>query len=120
MPNFKSTAKNKPVRRRTRSDKGYAGEHHESSGNIFKDLERSDEEANNLLIRSRLMMAIEDIIKEHDWTQAQAAQTVGVARPRVAELLGGRIDLFSVDTLIKYLNRLGKRVNIIIDGHEVA
>jgi predicted XRE-type DNA-binding protein len=98
----------------------YPGEHFESSGNAFKDMGKSDDEADNVLMRSTLMIAIEEIISEHGWTQAEAAKVIGVARPRIAELCGSRIDLFTIDTLVKYLNKLGKKVTLTIADRDVA
>jgi predicted XRE-type DNA-binding protein len=92
----------------------------ESSGNVFKDMGKGDDEANNLLLRSDLMIAIERIIKDQGWTQARAAKLMGLAQPRIAELCSGRIDLFTIDTLIKYLNKLGKEVTINIHNSKVA
>ncbi|MBI4534568.1 MAG: XRE family transcriptional regulator [Candidatus Melainabacteria bacterium] len=120
MPISKNTAKRKPSKARARASNSYQREHYVSSGNVFTDMGKSEEEANNLFMRSTLMIAIEEIIAERGWTQAEAATVIGVARPRIAELCGSRIDLFTLDTLIKYLNKLGKQVTLIIKDSEVA
>jgi predicted XRE-type DNA-binding protein len=78
------------------------------------------EEANNLFLRSTLMIAIEDIIQKNGWTHNKAAEIIGVARPRITELLGSRIDLFGIDTLVKYLNRLGKTVSFSVSDSNAA
>jgi predicted XRE-type DNA-binding protein len=93
---------------------------YESCGNVFKDMGKSDEEATNLLMRSKLMMEIEQTIKARSWTQVHAAKVIGVAQPRIAELFASRIDLFTVDTLIKYVNKLGKEVTLTVKNSEVA
>lgn len=120
MPISKSTAKTKPRKAKSRATKKYSREHFKSSGNLFKDMGKSEEEANNLFMRSRLMIAIEEIIEERGWTQAEAAIVIGVARPRISELCASRIDLFTLDTLVKYLNKLGKQVTLSIIDSEVA
>jgi predicted XRE-type DNA-binding protein len=66
------------------------------------------------------MISIEKIIDDRGWTQAEAAKVIGVARPRIAELFASRIDLFGLDTLVKYLNKLGKQVEITIRDRDVA
>jgi predicted XRE-type DNA-binding protein len=66
------------------------------------------------------MIEIEKNIKDKGWTQAKAAETIGVAQPRIAELFAGRIDLFTLDTLIKYLNKLGREVTIAVQKRHVA
>jgi predicted XRE-type DNA-binding protein len=118
MPNSKNIA-NKRENKKVLA-KGHQLEQFLSSGNVFKDMGRDDAEATNLLMRSKLMISIEETIAGHGWTQAEAAKVIGVARPRIAELCAGRIDLFSLDTLIKYLNKLGKQVTLVIKDNEVA
>jgi predicted XRE-type DNA-binding protein len=80
---------------------------HRSSGNVFKDLGFPPEEAAHLLIRSDLMIQVETVLKERGLTQAKAAKLLGVSQPRVSDLVRGRIDLFSIDTLVDMLARLG-------------
>src|SRR5215204_2887096 len=66
-----------------------------SSGNVFADLGFSPGEAEHLLVRSRLMLAIGQLIKEQGFTQSRAARLFGVTQPRVSDLVRGRIELFS-------------------------
>jgi predicted XRE-type DNA-binding protein len=101
-----------PRRTSTKLDEEKVIEFYESCGNVFKDMGIPDEEATYLLIRSDLMIEIEKIIRARGWTQAHAAKVIGVAQPRIAELFSSRIDLFSIDTLIKYLYKLGREVTI--------
>lgn len=84
-----------------------------SSGNVFRDLNFSPEESEHLQIRADLMIQIEKILKERGLKQAQAAKLLRITQPRVSDLLRGRIDLFSTDTLIGLLARLGVRVRIV-------
>lgn len=81
-----------------------------SSGNVFKDLGFPPEEAAHLLIRADLMLQIERILKKRGLTQAKAAALLGVSQPRVSALVRGRIELFSIDTLVDMLARLGVAV----------
>ena len=46
--------------------------------------------------------------------QAQAAKALGVTQPRVSDLMRGRIDLLSADTLIDLLARMGVGVRLIV------
>jgi predicted XRE-type DNA-binding protein len=91
----------------------------ESSGNVFKDLGFNDEEAANLFARSTLMLQIKQTIEDNAWTQEEAAKVLRVKQPRVAEIMKLKTQLFSVDLLLKYLTRLGKRVDMTIQeaGH---
>ena len=84
-----------------------------SSGNVFRDLGFAQEEAEHLAIRSDLMIQIEKAIKGRRLTQAEAAKVMRVTQPRVSNLLRGRLDLLSTDTLIDMLARLGIRVRLV-------
>ena len=84
-----------------------------SSGNVFRDLGFAAEDAEHLAIRADLMIQIEKAIKSRGLKQAEAAKVMRVTQPRVSDLLRGRIDLFSTDTLIDMLARLGVRVRLV-------
>jgi predicted XRE-type DNA-binding protein len=86
----------------------------ESCGNIYKDLGFNDEEAANLMVRAALLLQLQQIIKDKQWTQEEAAKTLKVKQPRVAEIMSLKTDCFSVDLLLKYLARLGKRVEMTV------
>lgn len=45
-------------------------------------------------------------------TQAKAAKLLGVSQPRISGLVRGRIELFSIDTLVEMLARLGVSVTL--------
>ena len=85
-----------------------------SSGNVFRDLGFSPEEAEHLKIRSNLMIHVQNIIRARRLKQAEAAKVLGVTQPRVSDLLRGRIDLFSTDTLIDMLAHLGGQVELVV------
>ena len=85
-----------------------------SSGNVFRDLGFSTEESEHLLIRADLLIQLRKAIAERDLTQAKAATILRVTQPRVSDLLRGRLDLFSTDTLIDMLARLGVHVRLVL------
>jgi predicted XRE-type DNA-binding protein len=66
------------------------------------------------------MIEIEKIIKANHWTQAQAADILGVTQPGISEIISDRVDLFAIDTLVKYLSLLGKEVSITVKDKKVA
>lgn len=84
------------------------------SGNVFTDLGFEDEEAANLLVRADLMIEILKIIDARGWKPPEAAIALGVAQSRISELRKGKMKEFSVDLLLKYLARLGKRVDFFV------
>lgn len=87
-----------------------------SSGNVFEDAGFPRPEADRLLIRSELMSQISKLIRKRRLTQKQAAKTLGVTQPRISDLVRGRIDLFSIDTLIDMLGQLGIAVTLKTKG----
>jgi len=85
-----------------------------SSGNVFKDLGFSEEEAENLKVRADLMIELTKLIEALGLTQAAAAELLGVTQPRVSDLMRGKIDRFSVDSLIEMLGRAGASVSVVV------
>jgi predicted XRE-type DNA-binding protein len=85
-----------------------------SSGNVFRDLGFPDDEAENLKIRSDLMVRLSRLIASRGLTQVQAARLFGVTQPRVSNLVRGKIDRFSIDTLVATLGHAGVRVQIVV------
>ncbi len=83
-----------------------------SSGNVFRDLGFGPQEAQHLLVRSQLMLKIEQLLKTRRLTQSGAAKILGVSQPRVSDLLRGKLSLFSTDALIDMLAKLGVTVRI--------
>lgn len=83
-----------------------------SSGNVFRDAGFGAGEAAHLLIRADLMIQLERVLKQRRLTQVQAAKLLGISQPRVSDLVRGRIDLFSIDTLVDMLARLGVTVTL--------
>ncbi|MHB1195010.1 MAG: helix-turn-helix domain-containing protein [Longimicrobiales bacterium] len=86
-----------------------------STGNVFQDLGFPKEEAENLKIRSALMAVIRAIIDEEGLTQARAAKLFGVTQPRISDLVRGKIELFSIDSLVNMVAASGRRVDISIE-----
>jgi predicted XRE-type DNA-binding protein len=83
-----------------------------SSGNVFRDLGFSGDEAEYLKLRAELMVNLQKVITARAVKQAETAGLLGVTQPRVSDVMRGRIDLFSIDTLIDMLARLGIRVKL--------
>jgi predicted XRE-type DNA-binding protein len=84
----------------------------ESSGNVFADLGLPD--ADTLMARSVLALHIKRAIKIRRLTQAQAANILGVDQPKVSAITSGRLQGFSTDRLMRFLNELGCDVRISV------
>jgi len=84
----------------------------DSCGNVFIDLGFSPEEATILAMRSQLMGELRIKIRDMGWTQAEAAQVLGISQSRVSDLIRGKFEKFSLDMLITLATRAGKKVEL--------
>jgi len=84
------------------------------SRNVFADLGFPESEAQNLALRSDLMIRIEKLVQDSGMTQQQAAKTLGVTQPRLNALLKGKIADFSLDALVNMLAHAGMQVKMIV------
>lgn len=91
-----------------------------SSGNVFEDLGFDKETAENLRIRSALMIEVGQFIRRRNLTQAQAAKLFGVSQPRVSDLMRGKIGLFTIDMLVNMLSRAGRKVIVQTKAAQAA
>jgi predicted XRE-type DNA-binding protein len=83
-----------------------------SSGNVFADLGvDAPEEA---LAKAELAVKISEIIEDKGLTQAASAKLLGIDQPKVSALLRGKLTGFSTERLIKFLNALGRDVQIVV------
>ena len=87
---------------------------------VWDAIEDTPGEAENMKARSELMIAIAEHIKAHGLTQADAAKKFGVTQPRVSDLIRGKVDLFSIDTLVNMAAAAGLHVSIHIEEEEHA
>jgi predicted XRE-type DNA-binding protein len=91
-----------------------------STGNVFNELGFASEEAANLRIRADLMIELSKLIESKGLTQAAAASLFGVSQPRVSDLMNGKIDRFSIDTLVAMLGRAGIGITFTTKRRRVA
>lgn len=87
---------------------------HRSTGNVFRDVGFPPGEAENLRIRSELMIQVRRLLEKRKLTQAAGAKQFGVTQPRISDLVRGRIELFSIDGLINMLAHAGVHVTIVV------
>jgi predicted XRE-type DNA-binding protein len=85
-----------------------------SSGNVFRDLGFSGGESEYLKVRAELTLNPQKVITARGLKQAEASELRGVTQPRIGDLMRGRIDLFSSDTLIDMLARLQVRTTLVL------
>ena len=63
-------------------------------------------------LRSVLMIASKDHVTRAGMSQAQAARLLGVTRPRVSDLMRGKINLFAVDALVNMAKAVRLRIGM--------
>lgn len=71
-------------------------------------------DAENMKLRSTLMIEVKNYIEREGLSQSQAAKMFGVTQPRISDLMRGKIDLFGLDTLVNMLAAAGMRVEMHI------
>jgi len=63
-------------------------------------------------LKSKMMMVLVDLIEQKGWTQRVAAEQLNVSQPRVSNLFKGRLDRFSVDSLLEMTLSLGYKLDL--------
>jgi predicted XRE-type DNA-binding protein len=81
---------------------------------VWDAIEDTPPQAENMKLRSSLMMAISEHIKSNGLNQTQAAKLFGVTQPRISDLMRGKINLFSIDTLVAMLSSAGLQIEMKI------
>lgn len=83
-----------------------------SSGNVFADL--GLENAEELLVKAELARQISHLITQQQFTQTEAAELLGIDQPKVSALINGKLAGFSTVRLFRFLNALGRDVDIVV------
>lgn len=81
---------------------------------VWDAIEDTPEEAENMKLRSELMMILRERIENKKLNQLEAAQIFGVTQPRISDLMRGKITLFGLDTLINMAAAAGLHVEMRI------
>jgi predicted XRE-type DNA-binding protein len=82
------------------------------SRNVFADLGLPNPDER--LAKAQLASRIDDVVRARRIRQQQAARLMGIDQPKVSHLLQGRLDGFSTQRLIDFLNALGQDAEIIV------
>ena len=81
---------------------------------VWDAIENTPEDAENMKLRSSLMMALKTHLVRSGLSQAQIAKLFGVTQPRVSDLLRGKINLFGLDALVNMAVVAGLRVRMSV------
>ncbi|WP_296502587.1 helix-turn-helix domain-containing protein [Phenylobacterium sp.] len=84
----------------------------EGAGNVFADLGLPD--AAGRQTKTRLAMAVNALLKDRRLKQTDTATILGIPQSKVSSLANYRLDHFSVEKLISFLNALDQDVEIVI------
>lgn len=83
-----------------------------SFASVWDAIEDTPAEAENMKLRSALMLALDKKIRDNGWTQLEAARRLGVTQPRVSDLQRGKINVFAIDALVNMLVSAGMHVEM--------
>jgi predicted XRE-type DNA-binding protein len=86
----------------------------QSNANVFEELGFLPEEAENLRIRSDLMISLRKLIRSNQWTLETASANLRTSIDCVESLMAGDIDEFQVEQLITMLTHGGMKVQVEI------
>lgn len=96
-------------------------------GNVFADLGFEPEEARilkassqkiiseKLAIKDSLMAELTAWITTNNLKQTEAAEILGITRPRVSDLVNKKTIKFTIDALVDMLARTGKHVQLSVE-----
>jgi len=65
--------------------------------------------------RANLMQLIQDKLEKGKWSQPEIAKMLGITRPRVSDLMRGKLSKFSLEALLGFLDRMGADVQIKVE-----
>lgn len=81
---------------------------------VWDALEETPAQAENMKLRSSLMMAISEYVKKSKLTQKEVAKQMGTTQPRLNDIIKGRIDKCTVDRLVNMLATVGYKVEVSV------
>ena len=85
-----------------------------AGGNVFADLGFDKEESNKLKLKAQLMCLLSEWIKDNQYKQEEAAVLFSVSRPRVSDVMRGKVGNFTIDALVDMVEKTGKRVELCV------
>lgn len=79
---------------------------------VWDAIEDTPAEAENMKLRSTLMMNLKNFIVSTGLSQAEAAKLFNITQPRVSDLMRGKINLFGIDALVNMAAAAGMHVEV--------
>lgn len=87
---------------------------------VWDAIEDSAAEAASMKLRAELANQIIERMHAQKLTQAKVAERIGVTQPRVSDLMRGRLNLFSLDSLVDIADRIGLRTRMVVTPKRAA
>jgi predicted XRE-type DNA-binding protein len=70
-----------------------------------------EEMASKMVMKMDLSIMLTRLIESKNWTQAEAAEQLGVKQSRISDLVNSKIEKFTIDALFSMLDKLGFQVS---------
>jgi len=87
---------------------------------VFDALADTPAEAANMTARADLLLAIRERVRTWGLTQDEAAARLGVTRPRLNDLMRGKLEKFSLDALVNIATAAGFKLHIELEEVKAA
>ncbi|MBX3573685.1 MAG: XRE family transcriptional regulator [Mesorhizobium sp.] len=87
---------------------------------VFDALADTPAEAANMTARADLLLAIRERVRAWSLTQEEAAARLGLTRPRLNDLMRGKLEKFSLDALVNIAAAAGFKLHIELEEVKAA
>lgn|SRR5690606_519720 len=67
-------------------------------------------------IKVKLSEAITKVIQSKKLKQSEVQEILDIKQPRVSDLMNGKVDKFSIDSLLEYLNKIGYCLDVELNN----
>ncbi len=87
---------------------------------VWDAIEDSAVEAASMKLRAEIANQVIERLRARKVTQSKAAALLGVTQPRISDLMRGRLDLFSLDSLVDMAYRAGLQTRLVVRPKRAA
>ena len=87
---------------------------------VWDAIENSAIDAASMKLRAEIASEVIERVRGRKLTQAKAAELLGVTQPRISDLMRGRLDLFSLDSLVVLADRAGLKTRLVVRPKHAA
>ncbi len=74
----------------------------------------------NIEVKKKLLNIISKVIERNAWTQAHAAEKLGVDQPKISQIKNGKTDGFSLERLLSFLKKFEHEITITITENQAV